>query len=342
MQRVKRSAMPLVVLALGAVLATGCGSSTSSSAGSSSSGTAAASSSGSSGSGKKFAIGLVPFALADPGSNQILKGLEAVAKANGWSYSVIDAQGAPGKAIAAIQNLVQKKVNVIVTTVFPANSLAAGGLAAKAAGIPIASVGSGTGDGVTANWDVGTQVGKALGAKVVADTKGIGNLLVLGYSPGLPCRQREAGLDAAIKGTQFKTTRDEVPIPGQVEASAKFTQAWLAAHPQSATPATIWGCLDDFSAGALSALKQANRTGVKVYSINGAPGALEAVRAGTLTATDWVNWYGLGQQIGKAVPTVIKNGVNGEPFEGGAPSVLVDKSNVEAFLKQYPQALTWK
>jgi len=60
---------------------------------------------------------------------------------------VIDAQGAPDKAIAAIQNLVQKKVNVIVTTVFPANSLAAGGLAAKAAGIPIASVGSGTGDG---------------------------------------------------------------------------------------------------------------------------------------------------------------------------------------------------
>src|SRR6476619_4173911 len=54
MQRVKRSAMPLVVLALGAVLATGCGSSTSSSAGSSSSGTAAASSSSSYGSGKQF------------------------------------------------------------------------------------------------------------------------------------------------------------------------------------------------------------------------------------------------------------------------------------------------
>jgi ribose transport system substrate-binding protein len=339
MQRVKRSAMPLVVLALGAVLATGCGSTASTSAGSSSSGTAAA---GSSTSGKKFAIGLVPFALADPGSNQILKGLEAVAKTNGWSYSVIDAQGAPDKAIAAIQNLVQKKVNVIVTTVFPANSLAAGGLAAKAAGIPIASVGSGTGDGVEANWDVGTQVGKDLGVKVVADTKGIGNLLVLGYSPGLPCRQREAGLDAAIKGTQFKTTRDEVPIPGQVDASAKFTEAWLAAHPESAGPATIWGCLDDFSAGALSAIKQAGRAGVKVYSINGAPAALEAVRAGTLTATDWVNWYGLGEQIGKAVPTVIKNGVNGAPFEGGAPSVLVDSSNVAAFLKQYPQALTWK
>jgi ABC-type sugar transport system substrate-binding protein len=340
MKRVKRSAAPLAVLAVGALLATGCGgTSTSSSAGSSSPGTTAASSSNS---GKKFAIGLVPFALADPGSNQILKGLEAVAKANGWSYSVIDAQGTPDKAIAAIQNLVQKKVNVIVTTVFPANSLAAGGLAAKAAGIPIASVGSGTGDGVVANWDVGTQVGKDLGAKVVADTKGIGNLLVLGYSPGLPCRQREAGLDAAIKGTPFKTTRDEVPIPGQVEASAQFTQAWLAAHPQSAGPATIWGCLDDFSAGALSAIKQAGRTGLKVYSINGAPQALEAVRAGTLTATDWVNWYGLGEQIGKAVPTIIKNGVSGAPFEGGAPSVLVDSSNVEAFLKQYPQALTWK
>ena len=65
------------------------------------------------------------------------------------------------------------------------------------------------------------------------------------------------GLDAAIKGTQFKTTRDEVPIPGQVDASAKFTEAWLAAHPESAGPATIWGCLDDFTAGALSAIKQA-------------------------------------------------------------------------------------
>jgi ribose transport system substrate-binding protein len=333
MQCVRRWAAPLVVLATGAMLAAGCGS------GSSSSGTG---SSNSSSSGKKYTIGLVPFALADPGSNQILKGVENVAKSNGWSTSVIDAQGTPDKAIAAIQNLVQKKVDLIITTVFPANSIAAGALAAKAAGIPIASVGGGTGDGVQANWDVGTQMGKELGAKLVADTGGTGNLLVLGYKPGLPCRQREAGLTSAIHGKQFKASRDEVPIPGQVEASTKFTQAWLTAHPQSSGPAAIWGCLDDFGQGALSAIKQAGRTGVKVYSINGSPQALNAVKTGTLTATDWVNWYGLGQQIGKAVASTVKNGVNGQPYEGGAPSVLVDKSNVDAFLEKYPQALTWK
>jgi ribose transport system substrate-binding protein len=327
-----------------ALIVAGCGGNGSDSSSSSSS--SAGSSSGSSGSsssstGTELTIGLVPFSQADPGGNQIMKGVEAIAAEKGWSTSLIDAQGSPDQAIAAIQNLTQKGVDLIVTTVFPADAIAGGVLAAKAAGIPVVSVGGGLGNGIQANWNLGTKSGKELGAALVEGTEGKGNLLVLGYTPGLPCRQREAGLKEAIKGTELSESRSEVPIPGQVQASLEFTQAWLASHPESDGPAVIWGCLDEFALGAISALKQAGRT-AKVYSINGSPEALEAVRAGTLTATDWTNWYGVGEEIADSAETIVENGVEGESLEKNAQTILVEKSNLDAFLKQYPEAPNWK
>ena len=337
-----RMLVPLSIAA--ALVATGCGGSSGKASNASGAVAGASSSAATSGAaGKKYTIGLVPFSSADPTSNQAIVGVEDVAKKNGWDTSLIDAQGAPEKAISAINNLIQKKVDLIVTTVFPADSLAGGVLAAKAAGIPVASLGGGTGDGVEANWDVGTEQGKVIAEKLVKDTGGQGNLLVLGYKPGLPCREREDALDAAIKGTGLKETRQEIPIPGQVQGGTQATQAWLASHPAGGTKNIIWGCFDDPAIGAIAALKQANRTDVSVYGLNGTPQALQAIRAGDMTATVWINAYGAGTQMGNAVPEIIANGVSGaKKIEKSAPSVLVDKANLDQFLKQYPNAANAK
>jgi ribose transport system substrate-binding protein len=288
---------------------------------------------------QKFVIGLVPFSSADPTSNQAMVGIQDVAKKYGWETSLIDAQGSADQAISAIQNLIQKDVDIIITTVFPAESLAGGVLAAQEAGIPVGSLGGGVGDGVQADWDVGTEQGVLLAQKIIADTGGEGKLLALGYSPGLPCRQREAGLDAALVDANMDKSRQEVEIPGQVESGTKFTEGWLAANSaDSATQFTIWGCFDDPAIGAISALKQAGRDDVRVYGLNGTPQALDAIRSGDMAATVWINAYGAGTDMGEAIPQIVAAGVNGGPLQASAPSVLVDLETLDAFLAEYPDA----
>jgi ribose transport system substrate-binding protein len=324
--------LKFVLIALVAVTAAGCGGGDGGSD-AVTTGTAGDASSSS------LSIGLVPFSSADPTSNQAIVGVQDVAKEQGWTTSLIDAQGSPDKAVSAIQNLVQKKVDFIVTTVFPAEGLAGGLLEAKAAGIPVATLGGGTGNGVQANWGVGLEQGKTIAARLVEDLGGQGELLALGYSPGLPCREREQGLKAALEGTSIKLDRQEIPIPGQVEGGTKFTQAWLQSHPVKAgAKYAIWGCFDDPAIGALSALKQANRKDVLVYGVNGTPQALNAIRSGELKATVWINAYGAGTAMGKAIPDLIKAGVDGGPREESAPSVLVDKATLDDFLAEYPDA----
>jgi ribose transport system substrate-binding protein len=329
---IRRVVLCTVVGALAAVAA-GCGSSSpTSSASASSTGKSAGNT------GTAYKIGLVPFSGEEPTSMAAMHGIEAAAKQKGWSTTLIDPGGVTAKSVAAIQTLVEKHVNLIVSTVFPANSLAAGVLAAKAAGIPVIAAGGSTGPGVEANWDVGKEDGKLLVAELAAVTHGQGNLLVFQYTPGVACDEREATLKQYLKTAHFSSvTYDEVPIPGQVQAGYKFGQAWLASH---SGPGAIFGCFDDPTVGALAAIKQAGRTNITTLGVDGSPAALNAVRAGTMTATIWINGFGLGEQMAAAIAQMIKRGVNASPLELAAPAVLVDKGNIASFLKEYPSAMS--
>jgi ribose transport system substrate-binding protein len=341
---IRRVALGAVVGAL-ATVAAGCSSSSptstasvSSTGQSASSASSASGASGASSAGTAYTIGLVPFSGEEPTSMAAMHGIEAVAKERGWSTTLIDPGGVTAQSVAAIQTLVEKHVNLIVSTVFPADSLAAGVLAAKAAGIPVIAVGGSTGPGVEANWDVGKADGQLLVKELAAVTHGQGNLLVFQYTPGVACDEREATLKQYLKTAHFSSvTYDEVPIPGQVQAGYKFAQAWLTAH---SGPGAIFGCFDDPTVGALAALKQAGRTDITTFGVDGSPAALDAVRAGTMTATIWINGYGLGEEMAAAIPQLVKSGVNAAPLELAAPAVLVDQSNIAAFLKQYPSAIS--
>jgi ABC-type sugar transport system substrate-binding protein len=345
MRAAKRSAaLCAMVVALG-VLAAGCGGSSStgsnnsastSSTSSTSSASASKTASATSSAGKKYSIGLVPFAGTEPTSMEAIHGIEAVAKQRGWRTTFIDPNGVTSQSVAAIQTLVEKHVNLIVSTVFPATALAAGVLDAKRANIPVIAAGGSTGPGVEANWDVGDADGKLLVKELAKTTHGTGNLLVYTYTPGVACDERVASLKAYAKTAHFSSiTYDEVPIPGQVQAGYKFAQAWLADH--SGTGA-IFGCFDDPTVGALAAIKQAGRTNITTLGVDGSAAALNAVKAGTMTATVWINGFGLGEEMAAAIPDLIGKGVNAAPIVKPAPAVLVTKANFKAFLKKYPNA----
>jgi ribose transport system substrate-binding protein len=291
-------------------------------------------------SSKKLTIGIVSFASSEPTSTLALQGVMAVAKQKGWSYSEIDPNGSESAAIAGIQDFVQKKVDVIITAVFPSSGLLAGVIAAKDAGIPVVSLSGGTGTGVQTQWDAGKLSGKLEVEKMIHDTGGKGALLAFEYNDGLPCVERQDVLNAALKTAHFASvTTEQVPIPGQVAAGTADASAWLANHPANGQPRTIWGCFDDPVVGAASAIQSAGQKGIYTYGIDASVPALEDVLHGTMTATVFLNAYLGGQELARELPTAVAAGVNAKPKEFSLPATLVDHQNIKAFLKKYPSVL---
>lgn len=285
-----------------------------------------------------YTIGIVKFASSDQTSEEAIAGFRDYAKSQGWETTAIDPQGAVDKANGSMQDFVQKKVDLIVTAVFESSTLTAGAQAAKAAGIPVVSISGGTADGITANLDAGVSNGEPIAAQLVEDMDGAGELLVLGYKSGLPCIGREQALNDALEGTSITATRNEVPIPGQVEGSTQFAQAWLAKHPEGSGPLAVWGCFDDPALGSIAAIKSAGRDDVLVYGINGQPGAINAIEAGDMRATVYLLATEAGAKFAELVPDFVEAGVDAEPQEIELTNVLVTDDTIDEFLTDYPDA----
>ena len=292
--------------------------------------------SGGTGGDEKPMLGLVQFSGDDVYSNSAINGAAAYAESQGWETQIVDAKGSVDGANAAMVNLVTKGADALFTTVFPNAALGEGIAAAQDAGIPIANWGGGLGDGVPIAAD--TALGDAIATKVVDDMAGAGELLVLGYNPGLPCQLREASLDKALEGTTINPTRQQITIPGQVQSVYDATTAWAAAHPEgSASSLAVWSCFDDPATGAAAAVADLGRTDIKTYGLNGTAEAIKLVKEGTLTATLWINGAAQGEELAKMIIQYLDDPAAFEPTEIGGENIVVDSSNVDSFIADHPE-----
>jgi len=285
-------------------------------------------------------IGLVTFSGTDPSANIVVSSAKKKAQEAGYKVVVVDAQGQVDQANTAMQNLVQRKVAGIAITVFPVSSLAAGLASTKQAGIPVVTSGGGTGDGIAVNVD--DSQGETVTQALVDGAKGEGDVLTLTYLGGRPCQLRLASFNKTVKSKApaLKVTRQAITVPGQIESATSATLAWLAAHPIGSAPSlSIYACFDDPALGAIAALKQTNRTDVKVYSFNGIAPALAAVKNGTMTATLWFDQSAVGSTLVDVLDKSIKSGAPTTSKQVPAPSVLVTKDNYSSFVTKHPGAI---
>lgn len=298
--------------------------------------------SGNASTGDEYSIGVVKFSGTDQTSTLLLRGYEKKAHELGYKVTSIDPQGEVDKAVTAIQSLVQKDVDMIVLTVFPSSQLTAGLAAAKNAGIPVISLGGGPAEGVQAAWTSDRLAGQETAKKMMEDTGGKGKLLVLSYTASTPCVNREEAVYEAIAGSELETSKErkEIPVPGQVAAGTEFTQAFLGRNQGSSAGLAIWACWDDPALGAIIAAKQAHRSDVKIYSINGQSAAVKAVKDGELAATYWIDVETGGKEVAENTEKYIEAGVDAKPEEVAVPGVLITAENVEQFIEEHPSVLT--
>jgi len=287
---------------------------------------------------KPFVLGMVSITVSDSSNARFINGATEAAEALGWEVNVVDAHGNADEANAAFQNLVQAGAGALIDLVFPVSSLGAGLEAAKKAGVVVGTWGGGLGENVVATNGTGGIQAQPIVEQLVKDLGGKGSILALTYHTGQVCREREEVFDSIVaKYPDIKVTKNEVPIPGYIEAGASFTAAWLAAHP-AGEPLAIWGCWDDPALGGISILKQQNRPDVKVYGQNGNVDAIVAVQEGWMTATAWAFVEEEGRVMVNTLNEALKAGASWTPQAVEVPVVVVNAETIEQFLKDHPDA----
>lgn len=286
-------------------------------------------------------LGIVSLTATDAKNAQVIKGATDAAEAAGWKVEVVDAQGSADQANAAIRNFVSKGAGAIFDLVVPTTSLGAGLDAAKQANIPVATWAGGLGTAVVMTTGDGGPFAEPVTNAMLDAMGDSGDVLALTYHTGQACRDREGIFDSLLADhTGIKVTKNEVNIPGFLQDGAKYATAWLAAHPAGSGNLAVWGCWEDPTLGAISAIQQQGRTDIKTYGINGSSTAIKAVQDGTLTATVYEDGIAEGAKMFEVTQQAIAAGSSWEPKAVDVPGILVTKDTVTDFIAQHPEAMS--
>ncbi len=289
---------------------------------------------------KNKLLGIVTITATDANNARVIKGATEAAQAAGWKVEVVDAAGSADTANTAITNFVSKGAGMIFDLVFPVTSLGTGLSNARSAGIPVATWGGGVGPGVVMTTGNGAPFAKPATDAMLKAMNDKGSVLALTYRTGQVCRDRETLFDGIVaKSPNVKVQKEEVNIPGFLQDGAKYATAWMGSHPAGSGNLAVWGCWEDPTLGAISAIKQAGRTDIKTYGINGSATAIKAVQNGDLTATVYEDGTAEGKTMFTTTQQAIAAGSSWKQKTVDVPGILVDSSNIASFLKAHPEAL---
>lgn len=285
-------------------------------------------------------IGVVALVATDALNAAVIKGVTTVAEDNGWDVHVTDTNGSVEAANAAmITYSTTQKMDAIAVMAFQTPALQAGLQSAQAANIPVVSWGGELGAGIIATTSA-RQVGQDSIDALLEDFGDQGSILALTYHTGVLCLYRGYAFDDTVAPmTGLNITRNEVAIPGQVEDGTRYTSAWLASNAEGSGPLAVWGSWDEPAIGAVAALQQSARDDVWIYSINGGPQALQAVKDGTIRQVVWQDGEQEGELMMQAAVDYLDEPESWDQQSFDVPGVVVTADNIDEFLTEHPDAL---
>lgn len=296
--------------------------------------------SSSSGGDEPLTIGAVLQTGASPGQQQYLDGLREGAEKYGYEIEVADAQADAAKANDLVQNFVTQGVDAISVQVIDPEALKAGLTAAETAEIPVYMYYAyGEPENVAAVTSL--YAGTEQTERMVADMGGEGSVLALTFPIGQPCVYAVEEFDEVMSSyPEINVEKQEVTAPGWVQDGQRATSAWINSHPDGSEPLAVWGCWDGPAVGAQAALQEAGRNDVGIYGQFAEPGGLDGVKNGLFEVTYWFDNKAEGVKTidlireqsdlpyDEITPTYIE-----------APVLEVDKTNIDEFLEEHPEAI---
>jgi ribose transport system substrate-binding protein len=278
---------------------------------------------------KDLLIGFSQVTLQSPFYVELKTGAEAAAAADGDKLIFLDANGDVNKQNNDIQDLISRKVNVLLLNPVNPQAVAPSIEAAKAAGIPVITVDRPVEKGALThigrdNKKMGQLVGQAV-AEYLKGQKAV-IIEIQGDAGGVVMMNRRDGFHEGVKESGAQIV--EGPYCDYIRANALTAmQDLLQAHPNVKV---VYAHNDDMALGALQVLKEAGRNDVIVAGVDGLSEALKIMASGgnfIATALNDPRYLGdvtiqTAREVaaGKKVPEFVDAG-----------TTLVTKKNVDQF-----------
>jgi ribose transport system substrate-binding protein len=230
-------------------------------------------------------IGLSISTMNNPFFVALRDGAEAQAKVDGINLITVDAQNDAAKQIAGVEDLIQRRVPVILVNPTDSDAVANVVKEATATGIKVISLDRAVnGAQVTSHIASDNAAGgRMAGELLLKKLGGKGNLVELEGIPGSSAaRERGEGFDsvfAGIPGVKFLTKQP-----------ANFDRAQGLAVMENILQGNkdiqgVFAQNDEMALGAERAIEAAGLKNVAIVGFDATPDAIAAVRAGKLAAT---------------------------------------------------------
>jgi ribose transport system substrate-binding protein len=277
----------------------------------------------------KITIGFSQATQQSPFYVELGNGVKAEATAEGADLVYVDANGDVTKQNNDIQDLITKKVSVLLINPVDPQGIAPSIAAAKAAGIPVITVDrSAAGslahvgrDNVAMGKLVGDAVSKALGAaggKIIE---------IQGDAGGTVAMDRSKGFHDAFTGNSAVTIVSG-PYAEYIRSKAVTAmQDLLQANPDVKV---VYAHNDDMALGALQVLKENGRTDVLVAGVDGLMEAVTAISTGSeYVATSLNDPISLGATAARTAISAAKGESVAAEIDAGTE--LITKDNAAGY-----------
>lgn len=263
-------------------------------------------------------IGLSISTLNNPFFVTLRDGAQAEAAARGVTLITVDAQDDPAKQIASVEDLIQKKVKVILIN--PTDSGAVANVVKQAtdAGVKVISLDrSVKGAEVSAHIASDNLAGGKLAAEFLLEKiGGKGNVVELEGLPGSSAaRERGQGFHSVIDGKAGVTLVAKQPADFDRAKGLAVMENILQGNKNVQG---VFAHNDEMALGALKAIEAAGLKNVVVVGFDATADALAAVKEGKLAATVQQK----PDLIGKMGVEAAKKLIDGQPVEKNVPVPL--------------------
>jgi ribose transport system substrate-binding protein len=231
------------------------------------------------------AIGLSISTLNNPFFVSLRDGAEAEAQAKGIKLITVDAEDDPAKQIAGVEDLIQKRIKVLLINPTDSDAVANVVKEATAAGIKVISL-----DRRVNGAEVSAHVGSdnATGGKMAAEflldkIGGKGNVVELEGTPGSSAaRERGKGFDSVIDGKAGVNVVTRQPADFD---RAKGLSVMENILQRSKKVQGVFAQNDEMALGAVRAIEEDGLKNVVVVGFDATADGVAAVKAGTLAGT---------------------------------------------------------
>jgi ribose transport system substrate-binding protein len=263
-------------------------------------------------------VGLSISTMNNPFFVALRDGAQAEAKAVGINLITVDAQNDAAKQIAGVEDLIQKKVPVILLNPTDSDAVANVVREATAAGIKVISL-----DRAVNGAQVSSHIasdnaagGRMAGEFLLRKLGGEGNLVELEGIPGSSAaRERGKGFESAIAGKPGVKLVTEQPANFDRAQGLSVMENILQGNKDIQG---VFAQNDEMALGAQRAIEEAGLKNVAIVGFDATPDAVAAVKAGKLAATVQQK----PELIGKLGVDTAKLLIDGKPVDRNIPVPL--------------------